>query len=58
MENYSGLDTSSKSEYDSSKDSVAVLDYNKDKLRLELELSKDYNKYRNTSWNLDAQIQA
>ena len=48
MENYSDLDTSSESEYDSGED----------KLRLEPEPSEDYDEYRNTPWNPDAQIQA
>jgi hypothetical protein len=61
MENYSDLDTSSESEYDSGEDSAAVLDYDEDKTSqdLEQEPSEDYDEeYRNTPWNLDAQIQA
>ena len=58
MENYSDLDTSSKSEYNSSRGSTAVLDCDEDELRLELEPSEDYNEYRNALWNPDAQIQA
>jgi hypothetical protein len=62
MENYSDSDTSSKSEYNSSGDSAAVSNCDKDENQdqdLEPEPSKDYNeKYKNTLWNLDAQIQA
>jgi hypothetical protein len=66
MENYSDSDTSSESEYDSSKGSAARSDCDKDELSqdqdqdqdLEPEPSKDYEEYRNTLWNPDAQIQA
>jgi hypothetical protein len=58
MENYSDLDTSSESEYDSGEDSAAVSDCDEDESRLEPEPSEDYDEYRNTLWNPDAQIQA
>jgi hypothetical protein len=61
MENYSDSDTSSESEYDSSEGSAAVSDCNEDEPSqdFEPEPSEDYNeKYRNTLWNPDAQIQA
>jgi hypothetical protein len=61
MENYSNSDTSSKSEYDSSRGSTARSDFDKDELSqdqdLEPEPSEDYKEYRNTPWNPDAQIQ-
>ena len=64
IENYSDLDTSSESEYDSGEDSIAVSDCDEDELSqdqdqdLEPEPSEDYNKYRNIPWNPDTQIQA
>jgi hypothetical protein len=61
MENYSDLDTSSESEYDSGEGSTAVSDCDEDEPSqdLEPEPSEDYNEeYRNTLWNPDAQIQA
>jgi hypothetical protein len=62
MENYSDLDTSSESEYDSGEDSTAVSDCDEDEPSqdqdLEPEPSEDYDEYRNTPWNPDAQIQA
>src|ERR1700716_3150517 len=61
MENYSDSDTSSESEYDSGEGSAAVSDCSEDEPSqdLEPEPSEDYNeKYRNTLWNPDAQIQA
>jgi Transposase IS4 len=62
MENYSDSDTSSESEYNSSGDSAAVSDCDEDENQdqdLEPEPSEDYDeKYRNTLWNPDAQIQA
>ncbi len=52
MENYSDLDTSSESEYDSSRGSVAKSNYDKDEPSqdqdLELEPSKEYDEYKNT----------
>ena len=60
MENYSDLDTSSESEYDSSKDFTAVSDCGEDEPSqdLEPEPSENYNEYRNTLQNPDTQIQA
>src|ERR1700738_3819148 len=64
MENYSDLDTSSESEYDSGEDYTAVSDCDEDEpsqyqdQALEPEPSEDYSEYRNTPWNPDAQIQA
>ena len=62
MENYSDSDTSSESEYNSGGDSAAVSDCDEDENQdqdLEPEPSEDYDeKYRNTLWNPDAQIQA
>jgi hypothetical protein len=61
MENYSDSDTSSESEYDSGGGSTAVSDCDEDEPSqdLEPEPSEDYDeKYRNTLWNPDAQIQA
>jgi hypothetical protein len=61
MENYSDSDTSSESEYNSSGGSTAVSDCDEDELSqdLEPEPSEYYDdKYRNTPWNPDAQIQA
>ena len=54
MENYSDSDTFSESEYNSSGGSAAVSDCDENELRLEPELSKDYDEYRNTLWNSDA----
>ncbi len=48
MENYSDLDTSLESEYDSSIGSAAKSNYDEDELSLEPEPSEDYNEYRNT----------
>ena len=61
MENYSDLDTSSESEYNSGGDSAAVSNCDEDEYQdqdLEPEPSEDYDEYRNTPWNPDAQIQA
>ena len=60
MENYSDSDTSSESEYDSGEGSTAVSNCDEDELRQDLEPdpSEDYEEYRNTLWNPDAQIQA
>jgi len=60
MENYSDSDTSSESEYDSGEGSTAVSDCDEDEPSqdLEPEPSEDYDEYRNTLWNSDAQIQA
>jgi hypothetical protein len=63
MENYSDLDTSSESEYDSGEDSTAVSDCDADDPSqdqdLEPEPSEDYDdEYRNAPWNPNAQIQA
>ena len=58
MENYSDSDTSSESEYDSGGGSAAESDCDEDEPSLELEPSEDYNEYRNTPWNPNAQIQA
>jgi hypothetical protein len=58
MENHSDSDTSSESEYYSSEGSAAVSNCDKDELRLEPEPCENYNEYRNTPWNPEAQIQA
>ena len=66
METYSDSDTSSESEYDSGRGSAAVSDCDEDELSqdqdqdqdLEPEPSEDYEEYRNTLWNPDAQLQA
>ena len=58
MENYSDSDTSSESEYDSGVGSAAESNYDEDEPSLEPEPSEDYDEYRNTLWNPDAQIQA
>ena len=64
IENCSDSDTSSESEYDSGRGSTAVSDCDEDEPSqdqdqdLEPEPSKDYDEYRNTLWNPDAQIQA
>lgn len=62
MENHSDLDTSSESEYNSGGGSAAVSDCDEDEPSqdqdLEPEASEYYDEYRNTLWNLDAQIQA
>jgi hypothetical protein len=68
MENYSDSDTSSESEYDSGGGSAAGSDCDEDEPSqdqdqdqdqdLEPEPSEDYEEYRNTLWNPDAQIQA
>jgi hypothetical protein len=65
MENYSDSDTSSESEFNSIKGSIAKLDNDENQDNnesqdedLELELSKYYNEYGNVLWNPDAQIQA
>jgi hypothetical protein len=61
MENYSDLDTSSESEYNSGGGSTAVSDCDEDEPSqdLEPEPSEYYDdEYRNTPWNPDAQIQA
>ena len=58
MENYSDSDTSSESEYDSGGGSTAESDCDEDQPSLEPEPSEDYDEYRNTLWNPDAQIQA
>jgi hypothetical protein len=60
IENYGDLDASSESEYDSGEGSTAVSDCDEDEPRqdLEPESSEDYEEYRNTLWNPDAQIQA
>jgi len=60
MENYSDLDTSSESEYNSGEGSTAVSDCDEDELcqdqDLEPEPSEYYDEYMNTPWNPDAQI--
>jgi hypothetical protein len=66
MENYNDSDTSSESEYDSGGGSAAVSDCDEDEPSQDLDLdqdlepepSEDYEEYRNTLWNPDAQIQA
>jgi hypothetical protein len=60
MENYSDLDTSSESEYNSGEGSTAVSECDEDEPSqdLEPEPSEYYDKYMNTPWNPDAQIQA
>ena len=60
MENYSDLDTSSESEYNSSQGSTAGFDFDKDELSqdLELELSEIHDEYNNALWNLEAQLQS
>jgi hypothetical protein len=66
MKNYSDSDTSSESEYNSDGGSAAVSDCDEDKPSQDLDLdqdlepepSEDYEEYRNTLWNPDAQIQA
>src|SRR5271165_6117346 len=66
MENYSDLDTSSESEYDSGGGSAAESDCDEDEPSqdqdqdqdLEPVPSEEYNEYKNTPWNPDAQIKA
>jgi hypothetical protein len=68
MENYSDLDTSSESEYNSGEGSIAVSDCDEDELcqdqDLEPEPSEYYDgeyyddEYKNRPWNPDTQIQA
>src|SRR5271165_6143561 len=68
MENYSDLDTSSESEYDSGGGSAAESDCNEDEPSqdqdqdqdqdLEPVPSEEYDEYKNTPWNPDAQIKA
>ncbi len=60
MENYSDLDTSSESEYESNQGSIAGSDYDEDELSqdLELELSEIYEEYGNAPWDPQAQLQA
>jgi len=57
MENYSDLDTSSESEFDSINGSIAELD-NDESQDLEPEPSKYYDEYQNAPWTPQAQIQA
>jgi hypothetical protein len=52
MENYSDSDTSSESEFDSSKGSIAESDDESQ------DLEPEPSKYRHVLWNLDAQTQA
>ncbi len=60
MENYSDLDTSSESEYESNQGSIARSDYDEDELSqdLEPELSKIHEEYGNAPQDLQAQLQA
>ena len=62
MENYSDSDTSSESEYDSSRGSPAVSDCDEDEPSQHFEPEPSeyeyYDEYRNTPWNPDAQIKA
>jgi hypothetical protein len=62
MQSYSDSDTSSESEYDSGEGSTAGSDFDEDEPSqdqdLEPEPSEEYDEYRNTLWNPDAQIQA
>jgi hypothetical protein len=60
MENYSDLDTSSESEYESNHGSVAGSDYDEDELSqsLEPELSDFDNEYKGTTWTPEAQLHA
>jgi hypothetical protein len=60
MENSSDLDTSSESEYESSRGSEAGSDYDEDEpgQDFELERSEFHDKYENAPWNQEAQLQA
>jgi hypothetical protein len=60
MENYSDSGASLESEYNSGRGSTAVSDCDEPSQDqdLEPEPSEDYEEYRNTLWNPDAQIQA
>ena len=60
MENYSDLDASSKSEYESSEWSAAGSDYDEDEPRqdLEPELSELHHEYESDLWSPEAQLQA
>ena len=61
MENYSDLDTSLESEYNSDGGSAAMSDCDENENQdqdLEPEPSEYYDEYRNIPWNPDAQIQA
>jgi hypothetical protein len=61
MEDYSDLDTSSESEYESDQESTHRSNGDTDELyeNLEPELSETiHDKYENAPWNLEAQLQA
>ena len=61
IEDYSDLDTSSESEYESEQESTHGSDCDSDELykNLEPELSKTiYDEYENAPWNPQAQLQA
>jgi hypothetical protein len=60
MENYSDLDTSSESEYESNQGSAAGSDFDEDEPRqsLEPEPSEFYDEYESAPWNLETQLQA
>ena len=61
MEEYSDLDTSSESEYDSDQGSTHSSNYDEDDLseNLKPEFSETiYNEYENAPWNPQAQLEA
>jgi hypothetical protein len=60
MENYSDLDTSSSSEYESSPGSAAESDCDENDLsqNLEPELSEFHDEYENALWDPEAQLHA
>jgi len=59
MENYSDLDTSSESEYESNQGFTVGSNCDEDEYEnLELDPSESYDEYENAPWNLAAQLQA
>jgi hypothetical protein len=56
MENYSDLDTSLESDYESSQGSAARSDCDEDEN--ESEPSEFYDEYENAPWNLESQFQS